>query len=58
MRHASRAVGLDADDQQLLQNMQNGQSFELEQAMRNDPDVVKKLERLKQAGLIGMEWKR
>merc|ERR1719488_159095 len=33
--------------QELLANMQSGQPFELERAMRTDPDVVKKLRKLK-----------
>jgi len=43
--------------QALLANMQMGTSFELEAAMRSDPDVVRKLQKLSAAGLIGMEFK-
>merc|ERR1712159_767601 len=42
--------------QQLLAGMQSGQPFELERAMRTDPEIVKKLRKLSKAGLINMEW--
>merc|ERR1719152_1151715 len=52
-----RAIVAEPQIQKLLANMQSGQPFELEEAMRNDPSVVQKLRKLKQAGLINMEWK-
>ena len=33
-------------------------SFELEEAMRKNPDVVRKLRKLSEAGLLNMEWKK
>jgi len=42
--------------QQLLQQMQMGAPYELERKLRTDPDLVRKLKKLKDAGLINMEW--
>ena len=44
--------------QQLFQSMQMGKPFELEAAMKSDPDLVAKLKKLSAAGLINMEWQR
>ena len=52
-----RAIVAEPKIQELLATMQSGQPFELERAMRTDPEVVKKLKKLKEAGLINMEWK-
>jgi len=53
-----RAIVAEPKIQQLLQNMQTGQSFELEKAIATDPEVVRKLKKLSAAGLIGMEWRQ
>ena len=53
-----RAIVAEPKIQALLQNMTTGNSFELERAARTDPDVVRKLQKLSAAGLIGMEWKQ
>ena len=37
--------------------MQMGQPFELERAMKSDPDLVRKLRKLSDAGLLNMEFK-
>ena len=52
-----RAIVAEPKIQELLANMQSGKPFELEHAMRTDPDVVRKLRKLSQAGLLNMEWK-
>ena len=52
-----RAIVAEPKIQELLATMQSGKPFELEKAMRTDPEVVKKLKKLKEAGLINMEWK-
>jgi len=52
-----RAIVAEPEIQQLLASMQSGQPFEIEKAMRSNPEVVKKLRKLKEAGLINMEWK-
>ena len=41
--------------EQVLKNMQSGVPFEIEKA---EPEVVAKLRRLQQAGLLNMEWRR
>ena len=53
-----REILQDPKIQSLLQNMQSGVSFELERAMRSDPEVVRKLKKLTEAGLINMHWER
>ena len=53
-----RTIVQDPKIQALLQNMQSGKSFELERAAREDPDVVRKLRKLSEAGLIGMHFER
>ena len=53
-----RAIVQDPKIQNILGAMQTGKSFELEIAMKNDPDVVKKLRKLSEAGLINMQWER
>lgn len=52
-----RKIVQDPKVQQLLAQMQMGRPFELEQAMKSDPDLVRKLRKLSEAGLINMEWK-
>lgn len=52
-----RAIVQEPQIQQLLHNMQNGVPFELDKMMRSDPEVVRKLRKLKEAGLLNMEWK-
>jgi hypothetical protein len=44
--------------QALLQQMQSGQPFELEAAVKSDPEMVRKLRKLSEAGLINMQWMR
>ena len=44
--------------QELLANMQSGKPFELEKAMATDPEVVKKLKKLSEAGLLQMAWQK
>ena len=53
-----REILADARIQNLLHNMQQGKPFELEREMRTNPDIVRKLRTLSEAGLIGMEWKQ
>lgn len=53
-----REIVADPRIQALLQSMQSGREFELDAAARSDPDVVRKLRKLSEAGLIGMEFKR
>ena len=52
-----RQIVADPRIQTLLRGIQSGQPIELEHASRTDPDVVRKLKKLSDAGLIGMEWK-
>ena len=52
-----RAIVAEPKIQQLIGRMQTGVSFEIEREMRNDPDLVRKLQKLSLAGLIGMEFR-
>jgi len=51
------AILQDKEVQQVLQSLQMGKSHEVEGPMKR-PDMIKKLQRLSQAGLIGMHWER
>ena len=42
---------------ELLASMQSGKPFELDKMMRTDPEVVRKLRKLKEAGLLNMEFR-
>jgi len=53
-----RAIVAEPKIQQLIGRMQTGVSFEIEREMRNDPDLVRKLQKLSLAGLIGMEFRQ
>merc|ERR1719409_446446 len=44
--------------QKLLGDMQAGKAFELEAAAARNPDIVRKLRKLSEAGLIGMHFER
>lgn len=52
-----RAIVSDPAIQELLANMQTGHPFEVQKALAADPALVRKLQKLKQAGLINVEWK-
>ena len=47
----------DAEVQTVLQKLQMGKAHEVERSMTR-PDMVRKLQKLSQAGLIGMHWER
>ena len=51
------AILKDAEVQQIIQKLQMGRAHEVERSMTR-PDMVRKLQRLAQAGLIGMHWER
>ena len=51
------AILQDPEVQALIRKLQEGQSAELERASQR-PDMVVKLRKLSQAGLIGMHWER
>lgn len=51
------AILQDKEVQQVLQCLQMGKAHEVEGPMKR-PDMVEKLQRLAQAGLIGMHWER
>lgn len=53
-----RAIVADPAIQKLLGEMQSGKAFELEAAAARDPDIVRKLKKLSEAGLIGMHFER
>lgn len=53
-----RAIVAEPRIQKLLGDMQAGKAFELEAAARSDPDIVRKLKKLSEAGLIGMHFER
>ena len=51
------AILKDAEVQSVLQRLQMGKAHEVERSMTR-PDMVRKLQKLSQAGLIGMHWER
>jgi len=51
------AILKDAEVQTVLQKLQMGKAHEVEQCMTR-PDMTRKLQKLSQAGLIGMHWER
>ena len=51
------AILKDAEVQTVLQKLQMGKAHEVERCMTR-PDMVRKLQKLSQAGLIGMHWER
>ena len=51
------AILKDSEVQTVLQKLQMGRAHEVEGCMSR-PDMVRKLQRLSQAGLIGMHWER
>ena len=51
------AILKDAEVQGVLQKLQMGKAHEVERSMTR-PDMVRKLQKLSQAGLIGMHWER
>lgn len=53
-----RAIVAEPKIQALLANMQAGKAFELEAEARRDPDIVRKLRKLSEAGLIGMHFEK
>lgn len=53
-----RAIVAEPAIQKLLGEMQAGKPFELEAEARKNPDIVRKLRKLSEAGLIGMHFER
>jgi len=53
-----REIVADPKIQELLASMQSGKPFELDKMMRTDPEVVRKLRKMSEAGLLQMEWKK
>ena len=51
------AILKDDEVQSVLQRLQMGKAHEVERSMTR-PDMVRKLQKLSQAGLIGMHWER
>lgn len=53
-----REIVADPKMQEMLAKMQSGVPFEVEAEMRKDPDIVRKLRKMSEAGLINMEFQK